>query len=100
MIKKNAICLGALIGLVTGAMVFVVGINSTPDMFILKAINVFQAPLFPLVAWVQGASHNWGPNNSGLYKLLIIIAAYWTLIGSVLGVGGKLMFGRTVRRAA
>jgi len=100
MIKKHIVGLGAITGLVVGVIVFVIGISSTPDMFVLKAINAIQVPLIPVVAWIQGAAHNWGNNNSGLYKLLIVIMGYWMFLGAMIGFGCKLLLSRKSRDAA
>jgi hypothetical protein len=92
MIKTHTVGFGAITGLVVGVIVFVIGISSTPDTFVLKAINAIQVPLIPVVAWMQGAAHNWGSNNSGLYKLLIVILGYWAFFGAMIGFGCRMVF--------
>ena len=94
--KQHTVGFGAVTGLVIGVLVFLVGIHTTPDMLIKKAINAMQTPLIPVVGWVQGASHNWGSGNSGLYKLLLLIMGYWMLIGALIGFGFRLMRSRKV----
>jgi hypothetical protein len=102
MIKKHTVGFGAITGLMIGVIVFVVGISSAsaPDTFVLRAINAIQVPLIPVVAWMQGAAHNWGSNNSGLYKLLIVIMGYWMLLGALIGFGCRLVLGRRASNTA
>jgi hypothetical protein len=101
MSKEHALGFGAIAGFVFGAVVFAVGMVSTPDMVTHKVVTALVTPLVPIVDWLQGPSHSWGPGNSGIYKLLVLLACYWILIGAVIGFGGWLLFGeRSVNRPA
>ena len=93
MTKEHALGFGAIAGFVFGAAVYAVGVTSTPDMMTQKVVTALVTPLVPIVNWLQGPSHTWGAGNSGIYKLLILLACYWILIGAIVGFGGWLLFG-------
>jgi hypothetical protein len=94
MIKNHPVSFGAVIGMLMGILIFAVGNSLTPDYLLLKGINVVQSPLIPVVNWIQGPSHGWGPDNAGIYKLLLVMMGYWALIGLLAGFGCRLVFGR------
>ena len=93
MLKKHPVGFGAAIGMLLGIIIFAVGNSLTPDYLLLKAINAVQSPLIPIVDWIQGPLHGWGNNNTGIYKLLLVMMCYWTLIGLLTGFVCRLVFG-------
>lgn len=93
MSKEHALGFGAIAGFVFGVSIFAVGMTSTPDTITCKIVNTLVTPLVPVVEWLQGPSHTWGAGNSGIYKLLILLACFWSVIGATIGFGGWLVFG-------
>jgi len=99
MIKKHTVGFGAIIGLVIGVITFVAGLFLPPDSFLSKVNQVSLSPLVPVITWMQKASQHWG-SNTDLYKLLLVILCYWTLLGLLVGLGCRLIIGRRSSHAA
>jgi hypothetical protein len=99
MIKKHTVGFGAIIGLVIGIIAFVAGLSLPPDSFLSKVVEVSESPLFPVITWMQHASQHWG-SNTDLFRLLVVVLCYWTLLGLFVGLGCRLIIGRRSSHAA
>ena len=101
--NKHTVRLGAIVGLLTGVIVFAVGFVLSPDVFLHRVIVAMQSPLIPIVHLLQPASQPWGSNND-IYKLWIAILCYWMAFGLLLGLlvsfGYRLLFSQKDNNAA
>jgi len=93
MLRKHPIIFGAVLGLITGIVVFVGGMALPPESFVAKGVELLQLPLVPVVHWMRGASPNWG-RSTDLFKVMGLVLGYWTLLGLLAGAGCRWLLGR------
>jgi hypothetical protein len=85
--NKRVIGFGTGYGLVTGFVMFLVGLwlAYRADAGLVKLFLMLNAPAIGLITRLHGDSYDWG-SNAGLLQLIIAFLIYWTTLGTLVGL--------------
>jgi hypothetical protein len=93
MIKKHIIGSCTVAGLMFGAVLFATGMSVAPNSPLIRPIDWVLSPLIPILQLIRMPSHN-------PYAFLAAILCYWSMIGLIVGLCCKLLFGGKHNNAA
>ena len=88
MTSKRAIGFGAVYGLETGFVMFLIGLWLAygADSILSQLFQLLQAPALGLLTRLHDTTYDWG-SNAGLSQLLAAFLIYWTTLGALIGLG-------------
>jgi hypothetical protein len=90
-INKRAMGFGAVYGLMTGLVMFLIGLclTSQPHPILIPSFILLNAPAMGLISRLHDASYNWF-SNAGLSQLFAAFLIYWTMLGALIGLGSNI----------
>ena len=100
--RKHLVIIGASAGLVVGIIMFVIGLwlRHAPEPILTNAFLCLHAPALGLMSCLHGADYDWN-SNAGLAQILAAFLGYWTLLGTLAGLGWRsVLSGRHTSHVA
>jgi hypothetical protein len=101
-INKRGISFSVGYGLVTGLVMFLIGLclTSHPHPILIPSFMLLNAPAIGLISRLHDASYDWF-SNAGLAQLFAAFLIYWTTLGFLIGFGSHILMKKrkTPKRA-
>jgi hypothetical protein len=93
--NNRTLIIGASIGLAVGVIMFVAALllRGHPDSALLTLFMGIHYPALYLLIRVHSSSYDWN-SLAGLFESLLAILAYWTLLGTLAGLGLRRLLTR------
>ena len=90
--RKRSVIIGASTGLVFGIIMFAIGLwlRHAPEPVLTNAFLCIHAPALGLMSCLHGTGYDWN-SNAGLLQILAVFLGYWTLLGTLVGLGWRMI---------
>jgi len=93
--RKHSVIIGLITGLVVGIIMFVIGLwlRHASEPVLTNAFLLIHAPALGLMSCLHAPAYDWN-TNAGLSQVLALFLGYWTLLGTLVGLGWQIILSQ------